>query len=45
MWLVVAVLVEGDEEVGLVARGEDSPVPMRTWKMEGPPEMVEGMVM
>src|SRR5688572_10278926 len=22
-----------------------SPEPMRTWKMEGPPEMVEGMVM
>src|SRR6185436_7042874 len=22
-----------------------SPVPMRTWKIEGPPEIVEGMVM
>jgi hypothetical protein len=37
-------LIESHEHVGAVAGGQD-PVPMRTWKIDGPPEMVDGIVM
>jgi hypothetical protein len=39
------VLVERHEDVRLVAGRKISPVPMRTWKIDGPPEMVDGIVM
>jgi hypothetical protein len=42
---LVAVLVERDEEVGRSPEDRMSPVPMRTWKMDGPPEIVDGIVM
>ena len=44
--VLVAVLVERDQEIGLVAGGEDLAAdPMRTWKIDGPPEIVDGIVM
>src|SRR5208283_2648130 len=40
----VGMLVERQQHVRLVPALNTSPEPMRTWKIEGPPEIVAGMV-
>ena len=33
------------QQIRLVAGAHTSPEPMRTWKIDGPPEIVDGIVM
>jgi len=43
--IFVGMLVETEETSASSPELKTSPLPMRTWKMEGPPEIVEGIVM
>ena len=43
--VLIAVLVKRDQKICFVPADSTSPEPMRTWKMDGPPEIVAGIVM
>jgi len=40
--VLVRVLIKREQQVGIIARAQDLAEPMRTWKMDGPPESWPG---